>query len=131
GRILEKDAQHQGKLRGMSGSQVARMGASFLWSQIRPGKRTATNMEEYYLLRYGQAYYDYFVYGFARKFGGLPLTGSPSPEGEVEIPRLAFLRNRLGLAKTSTVIAAPDKPGGKREVRRHPARGTQQIIDRC
>ena len=132
GRIIEKTAEYQGRFRGLSGAQLARMAASYVWSQMRPGSRWAANREDYYLLRYGRAYYDAFVYGFERKFNGAPLTNMPSPEGEMTIPRFGFVQNRLGLAKKrSMVIEAPHKPGGSRDRWRHPALGTQQIIDRC
>lgn len=132
GRILEKSEQYQGKLRGLSAAQVSRLAVSYVWSQMRPGNRMAHSLEDYYLLRYGRAYYEAFEYGFNRKFSGMPLTMAPSPQGKTSVPRFGFVQNRLGLArKEAMVIEAPHRPGGRRNAWRHPALGTQQIVDRC
>jgi protoporphyrinogen oxidase len=125
GRILERSSAPRGAMRGMSRRQAARLAASFLWSQIRPGPRRATDFESYHLLRYGGAFYDYFVHGFNAKFESCSPRKLPPPFGEETIPRFAFLRQRLA---RSTGTASPPAPLGQ-EVWRHPARGTLQIVE--
>jgi hypothetical protein len=110
----------------MSFQQVARLGLSFLRSQLRPGSRCVTNFEDYYLLRYGRAYYDYFVHGFQEKFEGRSLRELPPPFGEQTIPRFAFLGQRLATWSG----AAPPAASPGQEVWRHPAQGTLQIVER-
>ena len=125
GRILEKDGRYKGRLRGMSAAQAARLGASFVGSQIRPGSRVARSVEQFYLLRYGRAYYDFFVHGYHLKFEGRSPAEMPLPEGEGEVPRFAFLRR-----ERSGEVGEPDPLFAGQPTWRHPARGTQQIVDR-
>ncbi len=125
GRILVKNAVPKGRFRGMSLVQIARLGGSYLLSQLKPGPRLPRSVEEFYLLRYGRAYYEFFVRGFLLKFEGrspaeMPHTDIPQP-----VPRFGFLRRqRKAPAKK------PDVLFSGQETWRHPARGTQQIVDR-
>ena len=124
GRILEKDSTHKGRFRGLSASQVARLAASYLASQIRPGLRAARTAEDLYLLRYGRAYYEFFVYGYSLKFEGRSPASVKSGTNEI-VPRFGFLRR-----KKAVEAQQPDALFGGQPVWRHPARGTQQIVDR-
>jgi protoporphyrinogen oxidase len=125
GSILEKEWSYKGRFRGMSAAQVARLSGSYLLSQIKPGERVARSVEDFFLLRYGRAYYDYFVCGFNLKFEGRPPAGMPNLEGEQSVPRFGFLRPR---SKGEESKADPLFSG--QDTWRHPARGTQQIVDR-
>jgi protoporphyrinogen oxidase len=125
GRILERSSAPRGAMRGMSSRQVARLAASFLWNQIRPGPRRATDFESYHLLRYGAAFYDYFAHGFNAKLEGCSPRQLPPPFGEEVIPRFAFLRQRLARTAGTAFPSAP----ASQEVWRHPARGTLQIVE--
>lgn len=124
GRILEKESSHRGRFRGMTASQVARLGASYFASQIKPGSRAANSVEDYYLLRYGRLYYDAFVHGFSRKFEGRSPAEMPNTIGEQNVPRFGFLRRKKvdGSPALDALFAGQSKW-------RHPARGTQQIVD--
>lgn len=124
-RILDSTGERQGPMRGMSLRQAARLGASYLWSQLRPGSRRPTNLEDYCLLMYGQGVYDYFIHGFRKKFTGKSFSQMPPPEGIDVIPRFAYLRNRSAKSMGTT----PSAPQRKENLR-HPVRGTGQIIDR-
>jgi protoporphyrinogen oxidase len=126
GRILERDAEPRGAMRGLSPRQAARLALSFLAGQVRSGPRRATNFEDYHLLRYGRAYYDYFVHGFNAKFEGFSPRKLPPPFGEQVIPCFALLKDRL--AGWTGAASAP-RPDGQ-EVWRHPAGGTLQIVER-
>ena len=125
GRILEKESQYRGRRRGMSPLQSARLAGSYLASQIRPGSREAESFEDYYLLRYGRMYYDAFVSGFSRKFEGRSPAELPNTVGEREVPRFGFLRRK----KADSTPAIDPLFAGQAKWR-HPARGTQQIVDR-
>ncbi len=125
GGILEKESAYRGRLRGMTGMQTARLGASYLLSQVKPGSREAKSFEDYYVLRYGREYYDAFVHGFNRKFTGQPLAQMPNTVGEQNVPRFAFLRRE----KTKDAPALDALFAGQPKWR-HPAKGTQQIVDR-
>ena len=125
GRILEKESKYKGRLRGMSAGQVARLGGSFLAGQIKPGSRRADSLEAFYTLRYGRAYYDSFVHGFNRKFEGRSPGEMPNLDGEAEVPRFALLRR----GPLEGRKAGPDALFGGQPTWRHPAKGTQQIVD--
>src|SRR3954470_23366052 len=75
-RILEK-----GSIDGMLPSQASRLLGSYVASQLRPGPRVAFNEEEFYRLQYGQAYYDFFVGGFASKFLDPDFSRRPLAQG--------------------------------------------------
>jgi protoporphyrinogen oxidase len=113
GRILEKYSGPKGRLRGMSAAQALSVAAGALWSQVKPGSRTVRKQADYYVLRYGKPFYDYFVAGFQQKFDG------ELPPDESTIPRFAVLRERLQRSRVSA-----KGPGSH-----HPALGTQQIVD--
>jgi protoporphyrinogen oxidase len=121
GRILEKCNGPKGRRRGMSAAQALRLAAGALWSQLKPGSRSARTQEEYYLLRHGRPYYEYFVRGFEKKFESRDPSRVPPPRGITEIPRFAILRERL--ARRS------DGHGNPGAGSHHPALGTQQIVD--
>ena len=125
GRILEKESKYKGRLRGMSASQVARLAGSFLAGQIKPGSRRAPSLEAFTSLRYGRAYYDFFVHGFNRKFEGRSPAEMPNLDGTAEVPRFALLR-RTGQVEDR---AEPDALFSGQATWRHAARGTQQIVD--
>lgn len=145
GNILERTAGPRGPLRGMSPEQAARLALSFLWSQVRPGSRLATNLEDYYILRYGQAFYDYYVRGYRSKFDGISPRTLGAPFGDETIPRFGFVQSRLARLfgkeqGASRVTIGPDaapEPGApaveesawRQDVWRHPARGTLQIVE--
>jgi protoporphyrinogen oxidase len=123
-RIVEQEA----KSRGISLVEMAHLGLSHLWSQVRLGTRIASDFERYCVLQFGRAYYEYFIHGFMYKFHGMPGTAMPLPRGEQEVPRFAWLRQRL-------FSRAPDSPLPyiERNVSdrwRHPARGTGQIVEK-
>ena len=126
GRILEKESSHRGRFRGMTPVQTARVAASYLSSQIKPGSREANSFEDFYLLRYGREFYNAFVHGFNRKFEGQPLTNLPNTVGEAVVPRFGFLQRK----QTDGGAAALDPLFAGQPTWRHPARGTQQIVDR-
>ena len=125
GRILEKDSVHKGKFRGMSGSQIARLLASYVASQLRPGSRSARSVEDFYVLRYGRAYYDYFIHGFNLKFDCRSPAEMPNLDGEKEVPRFAALRRKTKATETKADVLFSGQ-----STWRHPAKGTQQIVDR-
>ncbi len=125
GRILEKESHHRGRFRGLRAPQVARLGGSYLASQLRPGPREANSLEDFYVLRYGQVYYDTFVGGFQKKFEGRSGAELPNTVGEQQVPRFGFLRRKK---EDSTPAVDPLFAG--QEKWRHPAGGTQQIVDR-
>ena len=127
GRILEQESAHRGRLRGMSPQQTARLGVSYLGSQIKPGSREAKSFEDYYLLRYGRVYYDAFVHGFKRKFEGRSPAEIPNTVGERDVPRFGFLRRTGGGSESANSPLDPLFAGQAKW--RHPARGTQQIVD--
>lgn len=120
GRILERDGGPRGIMRGMSVPQALRLVGSFAWSQLQPGDRRAGNLEDWYVLRYGRAFYDYYAREFNRKFDRRPAAEMPPPFGEEVIPRFAYLRR----TSPNGVHDGPDA-----RVWRHPARGTGQIVD--
>ncbi len=125
GRILEKDAAPKGRFRGMSLAQIARLGGSYLLSQLKPGPRVARSVEEFYLLRYGRAYYDHFIRGFLLKFEGRSPAEMPHTDTPQAVPRFGFLRRvRREPVNTADVLF------GGQDTWRHPAKGTQQIVDR-
>jgi phytoene dehydrogenase-like protein len=120
GGIMEKKSRKA--LLALSPAQQARLAASFLWAQVRPGSRLATNIEDYYTLRFGRVFYDFFEHGFKRKFHGTSLRDVPLEQGDVLVRRFSALREgALGQA------AEPALHMGQHEWR-HPARGTQQIV---
>ncbi|MGI4827291.1 MAG: FAD-dependent oxidoreductase [Janthinobacterium lividum] len=125
GRILEKESSYRGRLRGMTPLQTARLATSYLGSQIKPGSREANSFQDYYSLRYGRAYYDAFVHGFNRKFEGRSPAEIPNTVGERTVPRFGFLRqtDAGGGPALDALFSGQAKW-------RHPARGTQQIVDR-
>lgn len=125
GRILEKDSAHKGRFRGMSAAQIARLGGSYLASQIKPGPRQAQSVQDAYLLRYGRAYYEYFVHGYSLKFEGRSPAAVPNTDGPEDVPRFGFLRR--GGPKQERE-ADPLFRG--QSTWHHPAKGTQQIVDR-
>lgn len=127
GRVLEKEGAHQGKLRGMTPVQAVRLGLSYLWSQIKPGSRRAETVEDYYRLRYGRVYYDAFVHGYSRKFEGRSPAEMPNTVGEREVPRFGFLQRSKKESKAPPVL---DVLFAGQAKWRHPAGGTQQIVDR-
>ena len=110
----------------MTGMQTARLGASYLLSQVKPGSREAKSLEDFYVLRYGREYYDAFVHGFNRKFTGQSLAQMPNTVGDDDVPRFAFLRRR----KKADDAPALDALFAGQPKWRHPAKGTQQIVDR-
>ena len=124
GRILEKNSTHRGRFRGMSALQAAKLAGSYLASQVGSGSRTAQTVEDLYLLRYGRAYYDLFIHGFSLKFEGRSPAEVKHGTGEA-VPRFAFLR-----PKKPSENQRPDALFGGQSTWRHPARGTQQIVDR-
>jgi hypothetical protein len=113
GRILEKDSGPKGRLRGLSAAQALKVAAGAVWSQLKPGSRLVHRQADYYILRYGKPWYDYFIGAFRDKFDG----EWPVPAG-TEMPRFAVLRERFA-PKTSIHGAGSH----------HPALGTQQIVD--
>lgn len=116
GRILEKDAGPRGRLRGLSAAQALKVVAGALWSQVKPGSRSVQSQADYFTLRYGKPYFDYFISGFLQKFDGeLPLR-------DKTMPRFAVLRERLRPRRQSSGYST-DSAG------HHPALGTQQIVD--
>jgi protoporphyrinogen oxidase len=121
-RILENSSGGN-RMRGLSWSQVARLLSSYLWSQVRPGDRAVRNLEDYYVLRYGRAYYEYFIRGYAEKFSGPPVELAP-PLPAPAAPRWACLRAARGRQDGKGV----NLPAQQR-VWRHPARGISQIVD--
>jgi len=123
GRILEGKNEFKGRLRGMSLSQFGKTATSALWNQLKPGSRRVENLEDYFVLRYGRAYYNYFFYGFHKKFTGYDPKQIPAPSHTNEMPRFALLRNR----KVQTRGDSGQAKG--QYLWYHPARGTQQIID--
>lgn len=125
GSILEKESSYKGRFRGMSAAQVAKLAGSYLLSQITPGERVARSVEEFFLLRYGRAYYDYFICGFNLKFDGRPAAAMPNLNGEQSVPRFAFLRR-----KSKAEESKADPLFSRQDTWRHPAKGTQQIVDR-
>ena len=115
GRVLEKDSGPRGRLRGLSAAQALRVAAGALWSQVKPGSRAVRSQADFYTLRYGQPYFDYFLRGFMHKFDGeLPLR-------ETRVPRFAVLRERLRPRNARGYSTAGSGY--------HPALGTQQIVD--
>ncbi len=126
GRILEQASRHKGRMRGMSAGQVARLGGSFVASQMRPGRRVARSVEDFYVLRYGRVYFESFVRGFREKFEGRSLAEEANPDGEQEVPRFALLRR----GSQGEPAAAADPLFSGQATWRHPAKGTQQIVDR-
>lgn len=125
GQVVDKEAKFQGPARGMGLGLQADMGLAFLWAQLKPGSRTANNFEEYYTLRYGKTFYDCFHYGYMRKFEGFEPAKLPAPYGVQEIPRFAFLGNRL-----SANGAVDERPVESRQMDwRHPAYGTGQLVE--
>ncbi len=125
GRILEKDATYKGRFRGMSASQIARLAGSYVASQARPGSRVARSVEDFYLLRYGRLYYDFFFHGYNLKFDGRSPAEVQNPDGAQTVPRFGFLRPREpGQQKNADPLFSGQSTW------RHPAKGTQQIVDR-
>lgn len=124
GRILEKETLYKGRFRGMSPSQIARLGASYLASQMKPGSRRAESVEAFYLLRYGRSFYDFFVYGYSLKFEGRSPSEMPNVDGPADVPRFGFLR------RNATEAVEVDSLFSGQATWRHPAKGTQQIVDR-
>ena len=122
GRILEKNSTEKSRFRGLSALQIVRLAGSYLAGQIGPSRRAHT-VEDSYVLRYGRAYFDFFVHGYALKFEGKPPSevslGSPE-----EVPRFALFRRQ----QTSEGQGIDALFGGQ-PIWRHPARGTQQIVD--
>jgi hypothetical protein len=118
GRILEKSRGPRGPLRGMSAGQALEVAAGALWSQVKPGSRAVNSKADYDILRYGRPYYDYFVGEFQRKFEGTDPTQVPPLRPMPDVPRFAVLRDYLWRNRR------PEKPRP-----RHPALGTQQIVD--
>lgn len=118
--ILEK-----GSPKGMPPAQAARLLGSYLASQLAPGSRVAFRQEDFYRMKYGQAYYDFFVGGFATKFLDPDFSNRPLAQGPVEVPRFAWLRER-GERLAGMAAAVSDDQG---TVWRHPARGTGQIVE--
>jgi hypothetical protein len=78
-------------------------------------------MEDFYVLRNGRAFFEYFVYGFMRKFTGCEPNQLPAPASVTEMPRFAVLRREQNSAGSA--------PAQTRVKWLHPARGTQQIVD--
>jgi protoporphyrinogen oxidase len=105
GRILETDRAYKGRLRGMPIAQAAHVAAGKLLSRLKPGSRQVKNLEDHYRLRFGQPYYERFVYGFRKKFNGKEPRNLPAPLPD-----------------------SPENAGEKTEFL-HPARGTQQVSD--
>jgi protoporphyrinogen oxidase len=124
GKILEKDGTHKGKLRGMSLPQVAAMGASYVASQLKPGSREARSMEDFFVLRYGRAYYDTFVHGYTLKFEGRSPAEMPHAGAETTVPRFGFARGQK-----QQLNDEKDRLFSGQSTWRHPAKGTQQIVD--
>jgi protoporphyrinogen oxidase len=125
--IFEKSSHTQGKMRGMSYAQMIELIGSFFWSQVGFGSRLATSLEDYFLLRYGQKYYEYFAYGFTRKFGGKSPHSMPAPYGEQFIPRFSLVRDWLTSWGNFSNLSSTHE----QEVWRHPVRGTGLIAARC
>ena len=125
GRILEKDAAPKGRFRGLSLAQIIRLGGSYLVSQLKPGPRLARSVEEFYLLRYGRAYYDFFIRGFLLKFEGRSPAEMPHADMPQPVPRFGFLRRKRNAPEEKTDVLF-----GGQDTWRHPAKGTQQIVDR-
>ena len=125
GRILEKVSTYKGRLRGMSVPQIARLAGSYFISQAKPGSRVARSIEDFHLLRYGRSYYDFFVHGYNLKFDGRSPAEVPNTDAEQEVPRFGFLRRKgtKRQQKTDPLFAG-------QATWRHPAKGTQQIVDR-
>ncbi len=125
GRILEKGSQYKGKLRGLSMAQAARLGRSYLATQLRPGVREAHSVEDFYELRYGRAYYEFFVQGYSRKFDGRSPAEMPHVAANRKVPRFGFVRGqKQQRAEEGDALFAGQA------MWRHPAGGTQQIVDR-
>lgn len=129
GRILEKGSRHCGRLRGLRVGQVARLGLSYLLEQLRPGSRQARTVEDFFRMRYGRVYFDLFVNGFNRKFDGIAPAAMPNTIFDREVPRFAFLRRGRAKEAAKPRGAETDLLVGAQAVWRHPAKGTQQIVD--
>ena len=125
GRILEKESAFRGRMRGITVPQAAQLAASYLASQVSPGSREAKSFEDYYVLRYGRAYYNTFVRGYEQKFAGRAPSELPNTIGEKNVPRFGFLRKK---EQASEPVLDPLFAGQAKW--RHPAKGTQQIVDR-
>ena len=125
GRILEKETSYKGRMRGMSASQIARMAASYFASQITPGSRAVRSVEDFYVLRYGRSYYDFFIHGFGLKFEGRSPAEMPNTDAPQDVPRFGFLRRKDPRQEVET-----DPLFSGQSTWRHPAKGTQQIVDR-
>jgi protoporphyrinogen oxidase len=113
GHILETERSYKGRLRGMPLGLAASVVAAKLLSRLKPGSRTARNLEDYYRQQYGTAYYDCFVYGFRKKFDGREPSCLPAPQAPAK--------------NGSPSVGNPRSTGKPRWY--HPARGTQQITD--
>jgi len=97
------------------GGCTFKVAAGALWSQVKPGSRAVRSQADFYTLRYGKPYFDYFLRGFMHKFDGeLPLR-------ETRMPRFAVLRERL---RQRNARGYSTSGSGY-----HPALGTQQIVD--
>lgn len=127
GRILERESKHKGKLRGLSMPQLAQLGGSYLAAQLKPGAREARMLADFYTYRYGRAYYDFFVHGYTLKFEGRSPEETPNTGNDGDVRRFAFLR---GKQSTGAPAAKEDILFSEQNRWRHPAKGTQQIVDR-
>lgn len=127
GRILDIGSRVHRRLRGLSLGQLAQLAASYACAQIRPGPRLAERLEDYYLLAYGRAYYDFFYRGFNAKFYGDTPEAGRSLSGPAEVERFAALRRRLLRAGPGSRV---EDESGSGAAWRHPARGTGQIAER-
>lgn len=121
GEIMERMSMRT--LLSLSPSQQVRLLGDFLWAQVKPGDRLARNIEDYYLLRFGRTFYEFFNYGFTRKFHGSPLTDIPLDDGPHLIRRFDALWTAIarGIETSTDDVAQAEW--------RHPARGTSQIVD--
>ncbi len=130
GKILEKSSVPAGRLRGMSVPQALQLGASYLAGQLQPGAREASTLAEFYKLRYGQAYYDLYVHGYHVKFEGRSPAEVPNSGNDGDVRRFASLRRQRGRPEEARAREPKDDILFSEQDRwRHPAKGTQQIVD--